>query len=127
MTKQHTKDTDKDETPKFNPNRPIAGASQKPVDRETMSHQYQENSPAIDTNVLSEHPNKELNGSVLDKIETKENLKSKEDAAKQSAEDNQKLYQYDDENIDCSKRDVSDPLYCTPGSERHTKHLKKGK
>ena len=127
MTKQTTKTTKADETPVFDANRPIAGSSLKAADRETLSHQYQENSPAVDTNVLSEHPNKDLGGSILDKIETKENVKSKEEAAKQAALDNQKLYQYDDENIDCSKRDVSDPLYCTPGSDRHTKYLKKGK
>lgn len=120
-----TKKTDKtEEAPvSFGDNRKIAGESLKPVDRETASHQYQANSPAVDTNVLSDHPSKELGGSILDKIETPENIKAREDAAELAIESREALYGYGDD-IDCSKRDVSDPLYCTPGSERHKSFLK---
>jgi len=59
-------------------NRIIAGESTKPMDNETASHQYQAGTNAVNTNVLSDHPNKDLGESILDKIETPENLAKKE-------------------------------------------------
>lgn len=98
-------------------NRPIAGQTQKPADRETLSHLWQEGSAAVVTNVLSEHAN--TGDSILTKIDSPENLEAREEAKKLAE------FTFEDQD-DCSKRDVSDPLYCQPGSERH-KAFKKNK
>lgn len=101
--------------------RPIAGQTQRPTNYETQSHQWQAGSPAVDTNVLSEYATG--NESLMDKIDTPENIKAREEAAKSLVN-----FAFDDSVEDCSKLDVSDPRYCQPGSVQHKEFLKnKGK
>lgn len=97
--------------------RPIAGATKRPADEFTMSHQWQAGSPAADSNVLSEHLSG--NESILTKIDTPENIKAREEAAE--------VLKIEDESVDCSKLDVSNPGYCQPGSDRHKAFVKKSK
>jgi len=98
-------------------NRPLAGQAGKVIDQETLSHQWQEGSGAVNTNVLSDHPNRDLNANILEKIQSPENLKAKEDA--QKVLDDAAAEAAKNEDFDCSKLDVSDIRYCQPGSERH--------
>jgi hypothetical protein len=100
-------------------NRPIAAQDAAPLDAETASHQWQAGSAAVNTNVLSDHPTG--NDSILDKVESKENLKAKADAEKAALDALPEL----EDDYDCSKLDVSDLRYCQPGSERHKAFLKK--
>ena len=96
--------------------RPIAPIhSRGAADDYTLSHNWQPGSPAADTSVLNEHG---IGGeSILDKIDSPENLKAKKDAAKL-------VETFYDEDEDCSKLDVSDNRYCQPGSARHKAYLK---
>lgn len=114
-----TKEQEADMVAKRDANRIIANEGQVAMDEETASHQYQAGSAAVDTNVTMK-PGE----SILNKIDTKENLKAKEDAAKAMSEGLEAIYGYNDD-VDCSKRDVSDPLYCQPGSDRHKAFTKK--
>jgi len=106
-------------------NRPVAGQASKAVDQALFSHQYQAGSPAADTNVLSNHPNRDLDNNIMAKIDSPENLKAKEDqikALEDAAADAAGV-----EDFDCSKLDVSDIRYCQPGSDRHKAFQKKKK
>jgi len=100
--------------------RPIAPIHAKAgADQHTLSHNWQPGSPAIDSNVMNEHGL--VSPSIMDKIDTKENIKAREESERATS------FYYEDEPEDCSKRDVSDPLYCQPGSERHKAFVKKSK
>ena len=100
--------------------RPIAPVHNKAgADKETLSHNWQPGSPAVDTNILNEHGL--TSASIMDKIDSPENLKARKDAAENAA-----TFAIDD-SIDPSKRDVSDALYAQPGSDAHKAYLKRVK
>ena len=92
----------------------------KAVDYETASHLWQAGSAAVNSNVNL--GGAKGNESVLDKIDTPENLKAKIDAAELAAKAVEEMNGYYTD--DCSKLDVSDPRYCQPGSDRHKAFLK---
>ena len=104
--------------------RPVAGQTTKPVDAETLSHNWQAGSPAIDTNVLSDHPNLQLQKNAKDLADTEENIQKREESDKIAADQAAQL-QANGDDKDPSQRDVSDPLYANPGSERHQAWLDK--
>ena|SRR5665213_1562974 len=98
---------------------PIAPSLNKAaVSRETLSHQWQKDSPAINTNAQAGYASE--NDSILDKVDTEENLKKRADAEEVKK---QQLDARLGTDYDCSLLDVSDVRYCNPGSERHRTYL----
>lgn len=86
MTKKDemTKEQEDEMIAKRDANRIIAGENITPMDQETASHQYQAGTNAVNTNVLAGYSVK--TESIMDKIDTPENLKKREEANKAAIE-----------------------------------------
>lgn len=111
-SKKETKEEVKVNQPDNAPTAP----TNTPISQDTLSHRWQENSAALDTNELAGYSAPVTN--VLDAIDTPEKVKARKEEEKKEQETTTAL----DYELR-TKLDVSDPRYINPSLD----HVKKAK
>lgn len=94
---------------------PVVHDTDTAPSREVLSHQWQKDSASINTNTLAGY-NLPQGQSILDKIDTPEKVKAREEEGKKKPE-KAKLSKEEYERR--TALDVSDPKYINPSLEHH--------